>query len=87
MDKLDYAKTRHLIRQGYFALYVRALAGNWNYIAFIREELYEEKYRSYPPSSAMFKYMADYMYCYHEKKWIKERSPIVLTPAELVLYA
>jgi len=93
VDNLDFLRASKLIREfEYIGLQVRSASGNFSYVLFIQEEIYKEKgkhYQSYPPSSAMFTYMADYIYDYRLKKWTKQRSPIELmklTPAEMVLY-
>ena len=89
MESLDFVRACKLIRNmDYIGLQVR-YGAHLNYVLFIKNEIYDEKYKSYPPTSAMFKYMADYIYDYRQKSWTKELMPIdsiEITPAEMVLY-
>ena len=85
-DRKDILKATKLIKRlGYEGLQVRSRAGNFSYVLFLKPE-YLEKHKSYPPSSAMHKHHADYIFDYLQNKWTKELTEIELTPAEEVLY-
>ena len=82
---LDHIRMEKLVRRGWRIVKADAMVYPGRYIMFLSEEAWERN-KGYPRNSAAFKYAADFVYDTVDKKFIKQRVEIAVSPAEEVLY-